>query len=145
MTIRKAIGSILMLSVLVLSAQAAENGKIQKYFHDTSTKVKAEQNAAEKRSIMGESFRSMSTALEMVQQMQSVSKKDRSAIERLNSVIRDKQHELAGTDGFTRVPDEQLDGFSEYVVQDMEQADLVISVSLVTLLLILIVILLVVK
>jgi hypothetical protein len=142
---RNVCGSILMLFIVSFSMQAAENGKLQKYFHETSTKVKAAQSADEKRSILNGSFQSMNRALEMVQQMQSLSKNDRNAIERMTSGIREKQQELAGTDGFTRVQDSQLDSFSEYAAQDMEQADLVISVSLVTLLLILIVILLVVK
>lgn len=145
MTIRRMCGSILFISVLILSAQAAEKATIQKYFHGTSTKVKSAQSAAEKRSILNESFQSMTRALEMVTKMETVSNNDRTAIDRMTSRIREKQSELAGTDGYTRVHDNQLDRFSEYVVQDMEQADLVISVSLVTLLLILIVILLVVK
>jgi hypothetical protein len=44
-----------------------------------------------------------------------------------------------------RVPDEQLNAFSDYVVQDMEQADQIITISLVTLLLIVILIVLMVK
>ena len=46
--------------------------------------------------------------------------------------------------GFERVPDAQLDAFSAYIVQDMEQADQKVTISVVTLLLILIIVLLVV-
>ncbi|HSQ76746.1 MAG TPA: hypothetical protein VLT13_14380 [Bacteroidota bacterium] len=46
--------------------------------------------------------------------------------------------------GYAGVSDAQLNGFSEYVVQDMEQADQLITISLVTLLLIIILIVLLV-
>jgi hypothetical protein len=44
-----------------------------------------------------------------------------------------------------RVSDGQLNNFSNYVVQDMEQADQVITISVVTLLLIIILIVLIAK
>ncbi len=49
-----------------------------------------------------------------------------------------------GSNGYERVADAQLNAFSDYVVQDMEQADKSITISLVAALLIVIIIILLV-
>ena len=64
-------------------------------------------------------------------------------MDRVKATLLEKSEELAGTNGFDRVPDDQLNAFSTYIVQDMEQADKTISIGLVTLLLIIIIIILV--
>ena len=75
-----------------------------------------------------------------------ISQEDRAGIDRFKATLQEKQDELAGLKGFERVPDAQLNAFSDYVVQDMEQAaDRTITISLVTALLIVILIILLVK
>ena len=86
----------------------------------------------------------MSKALDMVQQSPSISKEDGLRIDLVKATLREKQEELAGINGYVRVPDAQLNAFSQYVVQDMEQADQFITISVVTLLLIIILIVLIV-
>ncbi|HEX2897950.1 MAG TPA: hypothetical protein VHP63_07875, partial [candidate division Zixibacteria bacterium] len=68
-----------------------------------------------------------------------VSKDDKASMEHFKVVIKEKQDELAGLNGFERVPDEQLNDFSDYVVQDMEQATETVTLSLVALLLIILI------
>jgi hypothetical protein len=58
--------------------------------------------------------------------------------------VQDKQDELAGINGYEKVSDSQLNNFSNYVVQSMEQADTTITISLVAALLIVILIVLLV-
>jgi hypothetical protein len=106
-----------------------------------STKVKATDNPAEKRAILDESFQTMSKALTMVQWSTMISKDDIAAIDRFKATVQEKQDELRGINGYTRVSDKQLNSFSDYVVQGMEQAD-VIFISLGALILIIILILL---
>ena len=130
--------------VLALPASAGVKGELQKYFNNTATKVKATDNPSEKRAILNESFQSMSKALDMVQRSPSISKNDGAGIERIKAMLQEKQDELAGANGCVRVQDQQLNAFSNYVVQDMEQADQIISISLVALLLIIILIVLVI-
>jgi hypothetical protein len=48
-----------------------------------------------------------------------------------------------GSNGYDRVADAQLNAFSDYVVQDMEQAERQITISLVSALLIVIILILV--
>jgi hypothetical protein len=81
----------------------------------------------------------------MVQSSGLMSKDDLVGIDRFKTTLQEKQDELEGSNGFERVSDEQLNDFSDYVVQDMEQADAVVTVSVITLLLIAILLVLIVK
>lgn len=139
------LGSIVMMCILAIPAYASSKGELQKYFSDTATKVKATENPSGKRTILDESFQDMSKALDMVRGSSSISSDEAAGIDRIKASLQEKQDELAGNNGYRRVPDEQLNAFSEYVVQDMEQADAIITISLVTLLLIAILIVLLVK
>jgi hypothetical protein len=65
-------------------------------------------------------------------------------LDRVRAALQEKSDELAGANGFDRVPDNQLNAFATYIVQDMEQADKTISISLVAALLIIIIIILIV-
>jgi len=144
MKTRIAIGTLALMVVLALSANAGGKGELQKYFNTAAAKVKAAENPSEKRTILNESFQRMSNALEIVQQSPIISTSDRVGIDRFKASLREKQDELAGINGFVRVSDQQLNSFSDYVVQDLEQADQIISLSLVSLLLIIILIVLLV-
>lgn len=139
MTTHKAFGFTAMMIALTLPL----NAQIQKHFSDASVRVKATENAGEKRVILEESFQSMMKALDMVESSPSMSKEDLAGIDRVRTTLQEKQDELAGVNGFTRVSDAQLNAFSQYVVQDLEQADQMITISVVTLLLILILVVLI--
>jgi len=132
-----------MMLVLVQAGFAGGKDDIQKYFNDTACKVKATDGPAQKREILNKSLQTMSKALDMVQSSPLISKDDRAGIDRFKAVLQEKQDELAGLNGYERVPDAQLNAFSDYVVQDMEQASKTITISLVTLLLIIIIVILI--
>ncbi|HEX7572570.1 MAG TPA: hypothetical protein VF514_05710 [Bacteroidota bacterium] len=142
MTARRALGSIVILSVFALPLFAGGKGDIQKYFNDAATRAKATANPAEKRQILDESFDRMFTALDIAQTLPFISKDDSIGIVRFKATLKEKQDELAGRNGYVRVADTQLNAFSNYVVQGMEQADEVITISLVTLVLIILLIVL---
>ena len=139
MKARRGFGCLVMMVALALPA----SGQLQKHFSEVSNKVKATENTAEKRVILDESLQSMMKALDIVESSPSISKADLAAIDRVKASLREKQDELAGVNGFSGVADAQLNAFSEYVVQDMEQADEMITISVVTLLLILILVVLI--
>ena len=138
---KKRIGFGFLAMVIALALPAS--GQIQKHFSEVSKQVKATKDAAEKRMILNESFRSMLNALEVVESSPSISKADLAGIDRVRASLREKQDELAGVNGFNGISDAQLNAFSQYVVQDMEQADQMITISVVTLLLILILVVLI--
>jgi hypothetical protein len=144
MKVWMALGSIVILSVLALPLFAGGKGDIQKYLSDAATRAKATTNPAEKRQILDESFNTMFTALDMAQSLPFISKSDSIGIVRFKATLQGKQDELAGRNGYVRVADTQLNAFSNYVVQDMEQADEVITISLVTLVIIILIVLLLV-
>ena len=137
-----AFASVLIMFVLVIPAKAGEKGELQKHFSDVANKVKATENVAEKRAILENSFEDMSEALTKVQNSFLISKEDKAGIDGLKSILKENQDELAGINGYERVPDSQLNNFSNYVVQNMP-ADQTITISLVAALLIIIIIILV--
>ncbi len=144
MKAQRAFGLIAMMFILVFSANAEGKDGLQKYFNDAATKVKAANTPSEKRAILNESFQTMSKALNMLQTSPLLSKDDRAGLDHFKAALQEKQDELSGTNGYVRVADGQLNDFSNYVVQDMEQADQVVTISVVTLLLIIILIVLIV-
>lgn len=136
--------SIAMTVLLAVSVYAEGKEELQQYFTATAQKVKAASDPIEKRAILGHSFQTLSDAIQTVHASSLVSDRDAAVIDRFRSSLQDKQDELAGTNGFVRVSDDQLDAFADYSVQNLEQAE-VISISLVTLLLIILLVILIVK
>lgn len=134
--------TVIVMFVLVVPINAGGKSELQKHFSDVANKVKATENAAEKRAILENSFRDMSEALNKVQGSFLVSKEDQAGLEGLKSIIKENQDELAGINGYERVPDSQLNNFSNYVVQNMEQADSTITISVVALVLIILLVVL---
>ena len=145
MLARTVVGVIIMMFALVQTGNAVGADDIQKYFNDTARKVKATEDPAQKREILNKSFEKMSKALDKVQSSPLISKDDRVGIALLKSTLQEKQDELTGLNGYERVGDNQLNAFSDYVVQDMEQASQTVTISLVALLLIIIIVVLLVS
>jgi len=141
---RTALRVIVMMCVLVFAGIAVAQGNVQEYFNDAACKVKATTDPSQKRDILNDKFQDMSKALDVVRNSPFVSEADRASLDRVKASIQEKQDELAGANGYARVSDDQLNAFSDYVVQDMEQADKTITISVVTALLIVIIIILVV-
>jgi hypothetical protein len=133
-----------MMCVLVSAGLAAGQDNVQKYFNDAAREVKAAADPSQKRAILDNKIEDMSKALGTVRNSRLVSQADREGLDRLNASLQEKRDELAGTNGYARVADDQLNSFSDYVVQDMEQADRTITIGVVTALLIVIIIILVV-
>ena len=141
MKTRTVFGIIVMMFVAVQAGNAGGKEDIQKYFNNTACKVKATTNPEQKREILDKSLQTMSKVLDLVQSSPLISKEDRAGIDHFKDALQEKQDELTGSNGYSRVPDVQLDAFSDYVVQDMEQAQN-ISISLVAALLIVIILIL---
>jgi hypothetical protein len=138
-----AFASVLIMFVLVIPINAGGKGELQKHFSDVANKVKATENVAEKREILENSFKDMSEALTKVQNSFLISKEDKAGISGLKSILKENQDELAGINGYERVPDSQLNNFSNYVVQNLAQADQMITISLVAALLIILLVIIV--
>jgi len=135
--------SVIMF-VMFFTGFAFGQDLIQQHLNEAALKVKATTDPTEKREILNELFEKMSKALDKAQSSLLVSKDDQAGIELLKATLQEKQDELSGLNGYERVSDSQLDAFADYVVQDMEQADRSITISVVTALLIIIIIILLV-
>jgi hypothetical protein len=140
---RIAIRLTLMILIMAFAGIAQGQDNLQKYFSDTASKVKATNDPSQKREILDKSFERMFKAMNSVQSSPLISKDDQIGIDQVTVILKDKQDELAGLNGYERVPDVQLNAFADYVVQDMEQADHTVTISLVALLLIIIIVILI--
>ena len=140
---RTAVLVVVMMCVLVSAGLAAGEGNVREYFNDAACKVKAAADPSQKRDILESKIEDMSKALGAVRSSRLVSEADRAGLDRLSASLQEKRDELAGTNGYARVADDQLNAFSDYVVQDMEQADRTITIGVVTALLIIIIIILI--
>ena len=85
----------------------------------------------------------MAKALDKIENSGLISQDDRAGINRFKTSLQEKHNELTGHNGYDRVDDTQLNSFSDYVVQDMEQAAETITISLVAALLIVIILILI--
>ena len=141
---KKALNLLVVLGVLGWAGTAMSQDKVHNYLNDTSLKVKAATSPEQKREILSNSLAEMTRAIDTVKGAPLATDQDRANLDRLQVTLQEKSDELVGANGFDRVPDDQLNAFSTYVVQDMEQADKTITVSLVVALLIIIIIILIV-
>jgi len=97
-----------MMCLLALPAYGGGKGQLQKYFSDAAARVKATDSPSEKRHFLDESFRTMSKALDLVQGSSLMSAEDGVAARRVRERLQEQQDELAGSNGYTRVTDAQL-------------------------------------
>lgn len=141
---RTALRLIVVIGVLGCAGVALGQSKVHSYLNETALKVKATENPVEKREILTKNLSDMTRAIDTVKNGPLSSEQDDVNLDRIKATLQEKSDELAGTNGFDRVPDDQLNAFSSYIVQDMEQADQKITIGLVTLLLIVIIIILLV-
>jgi hypothetical protein len=140
---RNVVRLIVLVGALSCSSAALAQDTVHDYFNKTALQVKATESPAAKREILSNDLSNMTKALDMVKSAPLTSKQDEVNLDRIKGMLQEKSDELAGTNGFERVSDDQLNAFSTYIVQDMEQADRTVSISLVTLLLIIIIVILV--
>ena len=138
-----AFGSVLLMFAMAIPVNADGKDELKQFYSKMADKVKAAENADEKREILNESFNNMSNVLDKVLSSGLISESDRVGIEQYKAALLEKQYELEGSNGYERVQDKQLNSFANYVVQDMEQADSTITISVVALLLIIIIVILI--
>lgn len=143
MKTKLALGMIVMLLALAQAGLAGPNDVLNKYFNDTACKVKATSDPVQKRAILNKSLQTMTTVLDKVEGSGLVPESDRAGLKHFKTVVQEKQDELMGGNGYQKVADAQLNDFSDYVVQDMEQAPQTVTISLVSLLLIIIILILI--
>lgn len=112
------------------AAQADVGEQFKKYINKVVQKAEQADNADEKRAVLNNSFDKMIETATQVENMAFTGEQDRVAISKFKETIIEKKNELNGLDGFEKVKDNRLDDFSDYVQQDLEQAQTYITLSL---------------
>lgn len=137
----------LFLLFAVQSMAVAQSTNItetfKKHFNETVQQVHAADDADDKRVILDESFTKMITAIDRIESMANLTEDELAQLNSFRSDISDKQNELNGLDGFDEIMDEDLDDFSNFSQDYMEQANnRTITLGLTTALLIIIILIL---
>ena len=144
-TIRLLITSIILIFA-VQSMAVAQSANItetfKKHFNETVQQVHDTEDADEKRLILNESFDKMIIAIDRIDSLANLSEDQIVQLHTYRLGIVEKQNELNGLDGFDEILDEDLDDFSNFSQDFMEQANRTITIGATTLLLIIIILLL---
>jgi hypothetical protein len=129
-----------ILSFFLIQTSKADDLKkeLQKYINEIITEVKEAETPDEKREILNDLFEDLQSSFSAAKNSPYVPEEDHKGIDILETKMRDRHNELNGLDGFEKVPDNKLNEFATFTLQDIEQADTVITISLTTLLLIII-------
>ncbi len=144
-TLRLIITSILLLFAVQSVAVAQSTSMTEtfkKHFNETVEEVHQTESADEKRAILNESFTKMITALDRIESKANLTEDEIAQLVSFRNDISEKQSELNGQDGFEDVLDEDLDDFSSFSQDFVEQADRTLTIGITSVLLILIILLL---
>ena len=143
--IRLLMSSILLLFAIQTFAVAQSSNMTEtfkKHFNETVEQVHLTESADEKRAILNDSFTKMKTTLDRIESEANLTEDEIAQLATFRSNISDMQNELNGQDGFEEVLDENLNDFSNFSQDFIEQANRTITISLTTALLIIIILLL---
>lgn len=143
--IRLTIISIILLFA-VQSVTVAQSTSMtetfKKHFNETVEQVHQAENSDGKRAILNDSFTQMITTLDQIEAKADLTVDEIAQLVSFRNDISEKQSELNGLDGFEEVLDEDLDDFSSFSQDFVEQANRTVTIGLTTALLILIILLL---
>lgn len=114
----------------------------KKHFNETVEKVQETEIADEKRVILNESFAKMIDTIDRIESRANLNQDEKEQLSAYRADIVEKQSELNGLDGYELVEDIDLDDFSSYTQDFLEQANRTVTIGLTTLLLVLIILLL---
>jgi len=144
-TLRPIITSIFLLFAFQSMAVAQSTNiteTFKTHFNETVQQVHQADDADEKRLILNDSFTKMLTTLDRIESMANLTEDESAQLNSFRSDIAERQNELNGLDGFDEIMDEDLDDFSNFSQDFMEQANRTITIGATTLLLIIIILLL---
>ncbi|HEX9007125.1 MAG TPA: hypothetical protein VF889_07515 [Bacteroidota bacterium] len=120
----------------------AQNGEVlRQRFSELVLSAKDEPTPQAKRERIENVLQRMSEAVAVAEQSPAATNHDKASLEAFRHAVNEKQDQLQGRNGYTRVQDKDLNAFAEYTVQDFEQAGEWVYIS--TLGLVLLVVLLV--
>jgi len=139
---------ILLLFVAVQPLMAMDNSshledQFKEYMNEIRMKVNKIDDPVEKRAMLNMTLQKIIRALDTVSTLESLSEKDQKAIAVIRSGFQDKYNELNGLNGFEKVADTDLNSFADYMLQDLEQARRMVSMSIAAFIIIILLIILI--
>ncbi len=144
-TIRLITASIVLMFAIqsVAAAQSANISEtFKEHFNETVQAVQDTEDADEKRVILNESFNKMISTIDQIESKASLTEDEIANLNNYKFGLTEKLNELNGLDGFDEIADEDLDDFSNFSQDFIEQANKTITIGVTTALLILIILLL---
>jgi hypothetical protein len=120
---------IIVIAALVLAQPliahvSSENieDQLKNYMNEITQKVKGTEDPVQKRALLNETLLDILKAVNTVKALHTTTEREQKLLGMFEKSVQDKYDELNGLNGFERVADEDLDSFTEYVLQDLEQA-----------------------
>jgi hypothetical protein len=135
-------GLVAMLSTTAFAQSVDPQERLKKHINDVVEEVHKTENPDEKRAVLNRSLGNLISTVDKVEGMDRVPEEDLNTLADLKQNLQDKKDELNGENGYAKVPANQLNNFANFVQQDLEQADTVVTLSLTTALLIVLILLL---
>jgi septal ring factor EnvC (AmiA/AmiB activator) len=135
---------ILAQPILAKDDSAQLENRLKEYINEISIMIKSTEDPAQKRDILDTTLKKIIEAMETAEGLTSLSAEDRAALATLKKNFQDKHDELNGLNGFERVADEDLNDFTDYVLQDLEQARNMLTMSLAAFIIIILLIIIIV-
>ncbi|REL32888.1 hypothetical protein DYD21_13785 [Rhodohalobacter sp. SW132] len=138
-TLYTILASLLMVCAFQ-TASLAQTSNIsetfKKHFNETVQVVHGTEDTAEKRAVLNESFNKIITVIDRIESRVSLTDDEIASLESYKLGITEKVNELNGLDGFDEIADEDLDDFSSFSQEYIEQANRTITIGVGTALLI---------
>ena len=116
--------------------------RLKDFYNELVLEVKAIEDPAEKRALLNDTLHKTLRAVARVEALPGLSDGQTEAMAHYRATVQEKYDELNGLAGFPSVADADLDGFADYMVQDLEQARSTIVMSGAALLILILIILL---
>ena len=113
--------------------------RLKAFYNELVLEVKAAEDPVQKRALLNETLHKTLRAVDRVEALPGLSEHQVQAMDLYRAAVQDKYDELNGLAGFQGVANADLDGFADYMVQDMEQARSTVVISGVGLLLIILI------
>jgi len=112
------------------------------HFNETVKTVHKTDNADDKRALLNESFNKMIATIDRIEALASLTEDESTILASFRFDLTEKLSELNGLDGFDQIVDSDLNDFSNFSQDMIEQANRTITIGVTTALLILIILLL---
>lgn len=136
----------ILLVCTIQTASFAQSANLtetfKNHFNETVQKVQDTDKADEKRVILNKSFNKMITTIDRIESLATFTDDESAELASYKFSLTEIQSELNGLDGFDEIMDEDLDAFSNFSQDFIEQANRTVSIGVTTAILIVLLLLL---